>query len=224
MTGLQGHQGMESNPSTERLATQVKIRLTDEAQALSQREASVLVLAARGLTDKEIARRLGLSRRTVGTYWERMRDKLGRHTRTQLVHRLVRAEPERESEELPKLLETCESSLRFLRENSSDLIARFDPDLNCLEVNPSLARIAPDREVVGRNIRELGEIFQPTRSWVRFLNSALKHARQVSFLCRFQGIAQEMRTSVLPVQDDGPGPSSVISITSVAEATTLLAS
>jgi PAS domain-containing protein len=182
------------------------------------------VLAAGGLTDKEIARRLGLSRRTVGTYWERMREKLGRHSRTQLVHRLVRAGVDEESGVYPERLETCETSLNFLSEHSSDLIARFDSDLNCLEVNPSLAQIAPDREFVGRNIRELSDLFQPTRAWVRFMNAALRHARQVSFLCRFKGITPELRTSVLPVRGDGPGPTSVISITTVGEAKRLLAS
>ncbi len=72
---------------------------TEERQ-LSDRERTVLLLAAEGLTDKEIAKHLNLSQRTIGTYWERMRQKLGPFSRTQLVARFLRleAEIERSSE------------------------------------------------------------------------------------------------------------------------------
>ncbi len=42
-------------------------------------------LAAHGLTDKEIALRLGIRDGTVATYWERIRAKLGPHHRSELV-------------------------------------------------------------------------------------------------------------------------------------------
>ncbi len=54
------------------------------------------MLAAEGLTDKEIAKHLNLSQRTIGTYWERMRQKLGPFSRTQLVARFLRLEAELE--------------------------------------------------------------------------------------------------------------------------------
>ena len=57
---------------------------------LSDRERTVLLLAADGLTDKQIASHLQLSQRTIGTYWERMRQKMGQYSRTQLVANFVR--------------------------------------------------------------------------------------------------------------------------------------
>ena len=65
-----------------------------EERQLSDRERTVLLLAAEGLTDKEIAKHLNLSQRTIGTYWERMRQKLGPFSRTQLVARFLRLEAE----------------------------------------------------------------------------------------------------------------------------------
>lgn len=56
----------------------------------------MLLLAAEGLTDKEIAKHLALSQRTIGTYWERMRLKLGPFSRTQLVARFLRGDAETE--------------------------------------------------------------------------------------------------------------------------------
>lgn len=54
---------------------------------LSPRESQVVTLAAEGLTDKEIARELGIGLGTVGTLWSRIRSKLGQHNRTELVVR-----------------------------------------------------------------------------------------------------------------------------------------
>lgn len=53
----------------------------DEAR-LTPRERAVLALAARGLTNKEIAAALCISPRTVGAHLLSVYDKLGVHTRT----------------------------------------------------------------------------------------------------------------------------------------------
>jgi len=50
-----------------------------------KREEQVLVLAASGLTDKEIAVRLGISPDTVGTYWRRILAKYQAASRTEVV-------------------------------------------------------------------------------------------------------------------------------------------
>ncbi|MGA4842928.1 response regulator transcription factor [Streptomyces sp. G45] len=47
----------------------------DERPALSPRERQVLAHIAAGLSHKQIARRLGISVHTVGTYLRRIRDK-----------------------------------------------------------------------------------------------------------------------------------------------------
>lgn len=59
---------------------------------LSERERTVLLLAADGLTDKEIASNLGLSLKTVHTYWDRMRQKFDASTRTQVFAKFLRIE------------------------------------------------------------------------------------------------------------------------------------
>ena len=53
--------------------------------ALTRREAEVAALAARGLTNRDIAARLFLSVRTVETHLDHMLTKLGFRTRTQLA-------------------------------------------------------------------------------------------------------------------------------------------
>ena len=53
---------------------------------LSGREAQVLKGVAQGLTSKAIARKLGVSERTIQTYRERIYEKLELRTRADLVH------------------------------------------------------------------------------------------------------------------------------------------
>lgn len=59
---------------------------------LSPREEEIIQLAAEGLTDAGIANRLGISEGTVGTYWGRIRTKLGPYPRAELVALHVRGE------------------------------------------------------------------------------------------------------------------------------------
>lgn len=49
-------------------------------------------LAARGLTDQAIANKLGIGVATVGTYWNRIRGKMGPHSRTELVAQYLKVE------------------------------------------------------------------------------------------------------------------------------------
>lgn len=58
---------------------------------LSARETQLIVLASEGLTDKEIARFLGISNGTVVTMWSRMRAKLGISSRVSAVAVVVSA-------------------------------------------------------------------------------------------------------------------------------------
>ena len=61
---------------------------------LSPREQQLLKHAAEGLTDLAIAKQLGISEATVGTYWGRVRIKFGPFSRTELVAIMMRAEAE----------------------------------------------------------------------------------------------------------------------------------
>jgi PAS domain S-box-containing protein len=64
------------------------------APKLSPREEQLLEFAADGLTDTAIAHELGISEATVGTYWGRVRIKLGPYSRTELVALKMRRENE----------------------------------------------------------------------------------------------------------------------------------
>ena len=57
-----------------------------DGQLLSPREQQVAAAVARGLTDKEIARELGLAPSSVRTYLNRLFDKTGTQRRAGLVH------------------------------------------------------------------------------------------------------------------------------------------
>ncbi len=59
---------------------------------LSEREQQILDMAAQGLTDQAIANKLGISLATVGTYWGRVRIKLGPYNRTELVANYLRSQ------------------------------------------------------------------------------------------------------------------------------------
>lgn len=68
----------------------VMTQLQDHAD-LSEREGDVLRLAAEGMTDKEIARRLNITPKTVRTYWDRMRLKLDAASRTEVLAKAVQS-------------------------------------------------------------------------------------------------------------------------------------
>jgi len=53
------------------------------------RQDQILLLAAEGMTDKEIAGRLGLSAETVGTYWRRILAKHNAASRTEVVAKVI---------------------------------------------------------------------------------------------------------------------------------------
>jgi len=93
---------------------------------LSPREQQLLQHAAEGLTDTAIANKLGISEATVGTYWGRVRIKLGPYSRTELVAIVMRAEREAAVE---KLREENEELVRQLRERAESGGASFYRDL-----------------------------------------------------------------------------------------------
>ena len=84
-----------SRALAERLATLVaEPRPDDPRERLSDRELQVLRLVAQGLSTKEIAAKLTLSEKTVGTYRARLGDKLDLSTNVELTryalkHKLV---------------------------------------------------------------------------------------------------------------------------------------
>lgn len=69
---------------------------------LSEREKQLVKLAASGCTDTAIARRLGISESTIGTYWGRVRMKVGHYSRPELVARVLKTEFDRQIKSLRK--------------------------------------------------------------------------------------------------------------------------
>ncbi len=57
---------------------------------LSQREEEILLLASRGLTDRQISTELGIRAGTINTHWSRIRLKLGAATRSEAVSILLK--------------------------------------------------------------------------------------------------------------------------------------
>jgi len=60
-------------------------RTSQDAVALSERESTVLRQIAEGHSNKDIAKQLGLSVKTVETYKARSMEKLGLHSRVDIV-------------------------------------------------------------------------------------------------------------------------------------------
>jgi DNA-binding CsgD family transcriptional regulator len=69
------------------------------------RQDQILLLAAEGMTDKEIAARLTLSPETVGTYWRRILSKYSAASRTEVVAKVVRLQAEASIDEISELNE-----------------------------------------------------------------------------------------------------------------------
>ncbi len=87
---------------------------------LSEREQQLLRLAGEGYTDTAIANKLGISEATVGTYWGRIRIKMGPYSRTELVGMAIRAEAEATLEQLRADNERLAEELRDKSHSSSD--------------------------------------------------------------------------------------------------------
>ena len=73
---------------------------------LRGREAEIAGYAAAGMSDKEIASKIGVSAETVGTYWKRSMERLGVHSRTQLVALLAQSEIQQLRREIARLRRT----------------------------------------------------------------------------------------------------------------------
>ncbi len=114
---------------------------TEHNPTLSERERQLLTLAAQGYTDQAIANRLGISLATVGTYWGRIRIKLGPLNRTELVANHLR--------------EQAGATVERLRSENRHLLAEIDQHLNVerelqstLHLMRELLENAPDAIIV----------------------------------------------------------------------------
>jgi len=121
---------------------------------LSPREKQLLEFAAAGFTDTAIAHKLGISEATVGTYWGRVRIKLGPYSRTELVAIVMRAEQEAAIEALRK---ENEDLVKQLREQAAASDEPFYRDL--LEAAPDAMLVVAENGKIEYANQAAEEIF-----------------------------------------------------------------
>lgn len=120
----------------------------DTQVGLSEREKEVLFLAGEGLTDKEIALRLDIGQKTVRTYWDRMRAKLGAASRTEVLAKALHAAMDAVGE--------SEQRLRKFVESMPVMFNAFDEELKLILVNQECERVTgyTTDELLGPDIYE----------------------------------------------------------------------
>jgi PAS domain S-box-containing protein len=149
---------------------------------LSDREEQLIKLASSGHTDASIAHELGISEATVGTYWGRIRIKLGPYSRTELVSIVLRAEQEvaltdlREANaELAKKLEVSSGAedafYKSLIDNAADAI------LLTSEAGIITSANQKAHELFGYNAGELSGLHVTTLVPPRFREDHVQHLR-----------------------------------------------
>lgn len=100
---------------------------------LSEREKEVLFLAGDGLTDKEIALRLSIGPKTVRTYWDRMRAKLGAASRTEVLAKALQAAHDQ--------LSASEQRIRMFVESMPVVFSALDAEMNVILANDECERL-----------------------------------------------------------------------------------
>ena len=75
------------------------LALSEDERPLSPRELLLVSLAAKGLTDKEIAGHISIGVPTIKTYWQRIRQKLGAANRAQCVARYLTLDKPHETDQ-----------------------------------------------------------------------------------------------------------------------------
>lgn len=123
------------------MATNLPVEADRHESPLSPRELQLLSYAAQGHTDKSIAHLLGISLPTVGTYWGRIRIKLGPLNRTELVAKWLQ--------------EQAHNTITILREDNQKLLAQIEEHSKVeallktsLEMFRGLIETAPDAILV----------------------------------------------------------------------------
>lgn len=100
---------------------------------LSEREKEVLFLAGDGLTDKEIARNLNIGPKTVRTYWDRMRAKLGAASRTEVLAKALQSAHDQ--------LSASEQRIRMFVQHMPIVFNALDEEMNVILANEECERL-----------------------------------------------------------------------------------
>ena len=105
---------------------------------LTNREREVLLFASEGLTDKEIAERLGITRGTVSTHWTRMRERTGTVNRAQVVARAMSSIVRESEAELTRTATLYQTLVETLQDFAVFLL---DGERNNVSWNPGVQNI-----------------------------------------------------------------------------------
>lgn len=115
---------------------------------LSPREHQLLVLAARGYTDQGISHHLGISVATVGTYWGRIRIKMGPLSRTELVAHFLTEEAAQEVDSLKSENQRLLTELNERAQVSEMLRASLEMFRGLLETAPDAIIVVDENGVI----------------------------------------------------------------------------
>lgn len=125
---------------------------------LSNREAQVIQLAAKGLTDEGICAALGIAPGTLGTYWARIRNKSGQMARTEIaVGQLQRHHDLMTVRYFERLASMAERESLFLRAADLDnrILLRLDSAARVEMSNQTALDEFGLKRLVGLNIHTL---------------------------------------------------------------------
>jgi DNA-binding NarL/FixJ family response regulator len=132
----------------------------DRLATLSERERAVLDLAVKGYKDRAISDKLGIAKGTVGTYWNRIRRKVGPMTRAEIAAVIGRAEGRESNSELSEALTRLSETAEKLEAES----ARRRAAERYLQVLRRLAKGAARYSVTGKRTELLigsPDLFHP---------------------------------------------------------------
>ncbi len=108
-------------------------------------------------------------------------------------------------------LEAARASIRLLSDRSTDYIATFDSQFNCIYANPALVGLL-GKNVVGSSLTELGELFLPNSAWMECIATTVALGKPQEFRCTFYNANSQLQTSLIPVPTEDGSTGEVISI------------
>lgn len=159
-------------------------------------------MASAGLTDKEISHRLGLSIGTIRTYWDRLRQRHGVESRSQLIACLCRAEIDSITNERDVLLRILNALPEFLWTSHQSGYVDFVSDR--MVSYSGLAR----KELIGQGCRAImpfDELPDSTARWQHAISTNEPYEADVRLRCGEDGSLRWHRIRLAPLCGDFGG-------------------
>lgn len=166
-----------------------------KAVRFSQQEELILSLAAKGLADKEIANKIGISVGTVRSYWQRMRDKTHARSRSEILSQNLRHSHSQAVSELQR----ARARIFALVEASPVGLALMDEEGHFSEVNPAFLALVgiTQSEFAASPIHEIAalkDLGSPTASVIVNGKGAMLHVLRQSV--ELEGKAHQVLTLI----------------------------